>query len=250
MNFQKIQSDKLFPIYMLFKKDLFSFFKSPLPYAVLLIFILGAALPIIGGNYWLAAGISDFKAYFLNMPLLMTLIIPMLTMSLWSDEKKQNTDKLLRAFPVSERIIVCGKYLAVISVWFLMCTASLIIPLSVSYLVHFDTSSFILSYCAIFLFGSGTAAFCTALSLISKHAAINFFISLVSITFFNLIHLPIKTFNTPVFIKNILTSLSFKLHFESASIGVFDSRDFIFYILLIITGIELNIFILEIQRRN
>lgn len=250
MNFMKIQFKNLQPVYILFKKEFFSFLKSPLPCAALLIFISGAALPLIGGTYWLSSGISDFKPYFLNMPLLLSLIIPMLTMNIWADEKKQNTNKLLRSFPISERIIVYGKYTAVASIWFFMCIISLAIPLSILELVHFDFNSFILSYCAVFLFGCGASAFCTAVSLISKHSAINFITGLALTAFFNLIHLPAKFFNIPGFIKNIFFSLSFTTHFEAASIGVFDSRDFIFYILFMITGIELNIFILELQRQR
>lgn len=250
MNFLKVQSDKAFQILILFKKDFFSLLKSPLPCVSLLIFFIGAAFPIIGGNFWLSAGISDFKVFFLNMPLLLSIVIPMLTMSLWADEKKHNTDKLLYVRPVSERAIVCGKYFAVAVIWFLMCSVSLIIPLSLIPIVYFDLSSFFLSYFAMFLFGAAIAAFCTAMSLISKHTALNFFISFAVIVILNLIHIPAKLLNLPFIIKNAFTAISFTLHFESASAGVFDSRDFLFYILLIAAGIELNIFILEIQRRK
>lgn len=236
--------------FVLTKKEINFYFKTPIVYVVAIFFIFMLSLLFIGTNTWFYAGQSDFKSFFLNIPLLFCIIIPMLTMNAWADEKKQFTDKLLFALPISTSGIVAGKYLSLIFIWFILLLISTIIPLSVFSLGYFSIASFVLSLFSVFLFGSGVMAISLGLSSLSKHSAINFLISFMSISFFTLIHFAIQYFESNSFIANTINYFSFIRHFESAARGIFDSRDFIFYFILIIFGFELNTFILQSQRNS
>jgi len=66
------------------------------------------------------------------------------------------------------------------------------------------------------------------------------------IVFFNIIHIPASVAK-PEILKNLLFYLSFSNHIENASKGIFDSRDIFFYLVLLIFGIELNIFRLKVS---
>jgi len=180
------------------------------------------------------------------MPLLFCVVIPMLTMSSWSDEKKQFTDKFLFSLPVSIRYIVLGKYLSLILIWSIMLALSLVIPLSVFSLAYFDSGSFFVSYISIFLFGAGIISISLGLSAVSGKPEINFLLSFLTVLFFTIIY-PL-TRNLTLLLNEIISYLSFSSHFESAARGLFDSRDIIFYLILVALGIELNVFILTQQR--
>lgn len=250
MNSEKLKISDLNYVLFLFKKEFLSFCTMPVLYGAALFFVLGSGLLFIGGTSWFYAGQSDLRAFFLNIPILCCVVIPMFTMSIWADEKKQHTDKLLFSFPISIRGIVLAKYLSLIAAWFLLLILSAVIPVSVFRLGYFSLSSFFLSYCAVFFFGSGVIAFSSALSSLTSHSAINFLLSFLTVLFFTFIHTALFKTENLNFIKTVLNYLSFTLHFESSARGIFDSRDFVFYFVLIALGIELNVFILQIQRSS
>jgi len=61
-------------------------------------------------NYFLA-GRADMRAYFNNLPLLLFIFIPVITMRLWAEEKKGHTFELLMTFPMKAHELVLGKFL-------------------------------------------------------------------------------------------------------------------------------------------
>ncbi|UTC61845.1 ABC transporter permease subunit [Treponema sp. OMZ 787] len=245
MNLEKTNKSLLF---FIAKKEFKMMYKSSSFYASSLFFLSGAALAFIGTDSWFNAGLSDLKPFFLNIPFLLCVVIPMLTMSVWSDEKKQFTDKLLFSLPVSIRYLVLGKYLSLILVWSIMLGLSLVIPLSVFSLVYFDAGSFFVSYFSVFLFGAGIISISLGLSALSSKTEINFLLSFLTVLFFTLIYPLTKNLNFPILLNSFIGYLSFSSHFESAARGLLDSRDLIFYFVLMVLGIELNVFILTKQR--
>lgn len=245
MNLEKIDKKLIF---FIFKKEFKMMSKSPALYAASLFFLLGSALSFIGSDYWFNTGLSDLKSFFLNMPFLFCVLIPMLTMSLWAEEKKQFTDKFLFSLPIPISFIVIGKYLNLIIVWGLMLILSMIIPFSVLPLIFFDLGSFSISYLSVFLFGAGLLSLSSALSALSYRSELNFLLSFLTVVFFTFVYPLIKNLPLPHIMINIIKQFSFTEHFDSAARGIFDSRDLMFYLLLIFLGIELNIFILKKQR--
>ena len=235
-----------YPLCILLKKEVKSVCFSPVFPLLLVITIISSSLSLVGNNYWLSAGIADFKNYFLSGSLFVSITIPMLTMNSWADEKKQNTDMILSSMPISERFIVYAKYFSCLFVWLFMSCLTLIPPFTLLPLVPISPFSFFMSYLSFFLFGSSLIALSLAIGLTSKYAPINFFISFILIVFFNIIHIPASVAK-PEILKNLLFYLSFSNHIENASKGIFDSRDIFFYLALLIFGIELNTFRLKVS---
>ncbi len=94
----------------IFKRELRSYFISPIGYAVLaiILFLAGDAFHMI-----LYYGVADLSYVYSNMlTLVLLLVLPILTMRLLSDDKRQKTDQALLTAPVSLSGIVVGKYLA------------------------------------------------------------------------------------------------------------------------------------------
>ena len=235
----------------LFHKELKTLAYSPATYAAALVLYLGAALPFVGSGYWFSAGLSDFRPFFLNLPFLFCIVIPLLAMNSWSDEKKAHTDRLLAAYPVDNFLLAAAKYAALLICFAIMATATLLIPLSVIPLVYFDFSSFFLSYFAMLLFGAAFTAWALALSNTSVHAAINFLLAFFTGLFFTASHVPAQLLPLPAFAGGILRYCSFTLHFEAAARGIFDTRDFFFYTALIAAaqGISILLLYLKEERR-
>ncbi|MGP1438741.1 MAG: ABC transporter permease [Treponema sp.] len=246
MIFLKTKLLDFYPLYILSKKELKSVFFSPIFPLLLVITIIGHSLSLVGNNYWLSSGISDFKNYFLSIPLLFSITIPMLTMSIWADEKKQNTDMILLSMPISERFLVYAKYFSCFFACIFMSILTLIPPFTLLDLVEFSPFTFFMSYLSTVIFASSLLSISLAISFASKHAPVNFIISFLLIIFFNIIHIP-ASFLKIESLKSLLFYLSFSYHIENASKGIFDSRDIFFYLALLIFGIELNIFIIKLK---
>ncbi|CEM61939.1 hypothetical protein DWQ65_10100 [Treponema phagedenis] len=236
-------------VFALYKKELYHLAISPVPFAALLIMQLGLAFPFIGMSYWFLSGVSELQSFFLNAPFLFCFVIPLLTMNIWSDERKAFTDKLLFSYPVSEQTIAGAKYLALVTVYACILIISSAIPVSVFQLGDFSFSVFLLSYAALFLFGSGLLAISLGIAVFSSYTAVNFLLSFIVILFFSLIQAPLKVYTANTLLAKILLWFAFPVHFESAARGIFDLRDFAFYAILIFFGIQLTTYVLQRKHR-
>lgn len=103
-------------MFAVFKRDLFSYFTTPVGYVFMAIF-----LAVNGGIFsmtTLQLGTeSSVGSYFTTLMLLLVILIPILTMKTFSEEKKQKTEQLLMTSPVSIGGMVFGKFLAAYTVF-------------------------------------------------------------------------------------------------------------------------------------
>lgn len=103
-------------MFAIFKRDFVSYFTTPTGYVFMAIF-----LAVNGGLFSLmtlqAGNQSSVEGYFSILVLVLAIVIPVLTMKSFSEEKKQRTEQLLLTSPVSIGKIVTGKFLSVFSIF-------------------------------------------------------------------------------------------------------------------------------------
>ena len=100
-------------MYAVLKKEINSFFASPIGYLVIAVFLLlnGLFLWLFKGEFnILDYGFADLSSFFMLAPWILIFLIPAVTMRSFSDEKKQGTLELLLTKPISLINIVLGKY--------------------------------------------------------------------------------------------------------------------------------------------
>ena len=96
------------------RKEWRSYFFTPTGYVFIAIFwLLGTAFFFLSN---ILAASADLSALFGNLSYLFMLIVPLLTMRLFSEERKQKTDQLFYCSPVSLLSVVGGKFLAALGV--------------------------------------------------------------------------------------------------------------------------------------
>lgn len=94
-----------------FKREFRSFFTSPVGYVVLAVLFGFSGYFFFAYN--LASGSTDMSGVFGNLfTIVLLLVLPVLTMRLFSDEKRQKTDQALMTAPTSLTGIVLGKFLS------------------------------------------------------------------------------------------------------------------------------------------
>ncbi|MEG0457582.1 MAG: ABC transporter permease, partial [Oscillospiraceae bacterium] len=110
----------------IFKRELSSYFTSPIGYVFLGIFY------VISGFFLFStilSGTTDMSFIFSGMFIVLVFLVPILTMRLLSEEKKQKTDQVLLTSPVNLFSIVIGKYLAAFTVFLCGLSITLIYAL-------------------------------------------------------------------------------------------------------------------------
>ncbi|MDH4274163.1 MAG: ABC transporter permease subunit [Gammaproteobacteria bacterium] len=183
---------------------------------------------------------------FRNTAVIALMVIPILTMRLISEERRNQTLTLLFSAPVSMAEIVLGKYLGVMSFFAVMWAMVASMPLMLYMGGQLDLGMYAAGLLGgILLVGAFCAAglYLSTLTLYPAVAAIS--------TFGLLLLLWVIEWAGKVgdsVLNNILTYISIMHHYESLIEGVFSSADIVYYLLFIITFLILSIRRLDARR--
>jgi ABC-2 type transport system permease protein len=241
-------------IWTIYRKELNSYFVSPIAYLLLTMFSL-----IFGFFFWNALGSFVYygmemqmrgQAYPMNLnemivrPLLSNasvvglFFIPMITMRLFAEEKRNGTIELLATSPVRDVEVIVGKWLAALTLY---ATMLLFTAINLAFLFKYgnpDWKPLLIGYLGLLLQAGALLAVGTFISTLTKNQIIA-----GAATFGVCLLLWILEwvggYETATWAK-VLSYMSVVTHFESFSKGVLDSRDTIFYVSLTFLGLFLT----------
>ena len=140
----------------IYVKEMLGYFRSPIAYFVIAVFLLGTGY-FFTYNIFLT-GVGTMDQTFQNMGILLVVLVPVLTMRLFSGEYTGRTMELLMTLPLRTWQVVLGKYLGAVSICLLMTAATCInlIPL---YLYGTpQTLNIVSGYIGFILLGMGVGA--------------------------------------------------------------------------------------------
>ena len=99
------------------KKEVKSYFLSPIGYVFIGLFLLMASVFFYLNTIY--SGVAYFEYMFYSLATVITFLIPVLTMRLFSEERKNGTEQLLLTSPRSITSIVLGKFISAAIVVFI-----------------------------------------------------------------------------------------------------------------------------------
>ena len=214
-------------MFAILKRELSSYFSSPVGYVVI------AAFMSFSGFFFyvqcLSTGTSNMYSVFQSMFFIVLFVIPLITMRLFSEDKKYKTDQALLTAPVSIPSIVIAKYLSAL-VMLLICLSSYIIEgLVLSFIASPDWSVIWGNVISMVLMGSSFIAIGLFISSLTENIviaavgsfAVNVVISMVD---------SISAMANTSFFKGILESLSFQTKFSNFALGIVSLSDVVFFI--------------------
>ncbi|MDF2950626.1 MAG: putative rane protein, partial [Anaerocolumna sp.] len=114
----------------IYKKELKSYFTSMTGYVFIAFFLI--IIGIFFVIYNLLNQLANFEYVLSDVSFIFVILVPILTMRLMAEEKKQKTDQLLLTSPVPVSHIILGKFLAVITVYFISIAIISFYPLIAS----------------------------------------------------------------------------------------------------------------------
>lgn len=241
-------------IWVIFKRELFSYFATPIAYVFIVIFLfLSGIFTFYLGNFF-ERGQADLLPFFSFNPWLYLFLIPALTMRLWAEERKSGTIELLLTLPVTMAQAVLGKFLAA---WaFTSVALALTFPMwiTVNYLGDPDNGVIFASYIGSLLMAGAFLAIGSCISAITKNQVIAFVITVVVCLGFILSGYPmVMDFFTgwaPRIIVNAISSFGFITHFSSITKGVIDLRDLVYFISLIAFWLFANAILIGVKKAD
>jgi ABC-2 type transport system permease protein len=219
------------------KRELAGYFASPVAYVFIVIFLLLAGFFTFMVGRFFDRGEASLASFFLWHPWLYLFLVPAIGMRLWSEERRLGTLELLLTMPVTTWQAIVGKFLA--SWVFLAMALFLTFPvvLTVNYLGRPDSGPIVCGYLGSLLMAGAYLAVSCMTSAITRNQVVSFILSVVACLFLILAGWPpvtsmLEQWAKPWMVEGV-ASFSVMTHFEGFQRGVLDTRDVLFYLLVI-----------------
>ncbi|CAN7228269.1 ABC transporter permease subunit [Pseudomonas sp. LjRoot71] len=239
---------------VVFKRELASYFATPLAYVFILIFLVlsGVFTFYLGGFF--ESGQANLAPFFNFHPWLYLFLVPAIAMRLWAEERKSGTIELLMTLPITRFDAVTGKFLAawVFAGLALLLTFPMII--TVNYLGEPDNGAIITGYIGSWLLAGAYLAIGSCMSALAKNQVIAFILA-VSVCFLFIVSgfpMVLDGFSgwAPQWLVDAVASLSFLTRFDAISKGVIDLRDLLYFLTLIAAWLAATAVVIDLKKAD
>ncbi|HBK71598.1 MAG TPA: gliding motility-associated ABC transporter permease subunit GldF [Flavobacteriaceae bacterium] len=215
------------------KKELNSFFASPIGYLVIAVFLIinGLFLWVFKGDFnILNAGFADLNSFFFIVPWFFLFLIPAITMRSFSDEFRLGTIEILKTKPLSDTQIVLGKFFGALILIILALIPTLIYVFSILKLGNptnnLDFGSTLGSYIGLLFIAGAYTSIGLFTSTFSNNQIVAFIIAII-ISFFMFYGFEALA---DLELSEALRSFGMYDHFKSISRGVIDTKDIVYFV--------------------
>ena len=251
---------KLWPI---MKKELRLYFTTPVAYGVVFCFLLvtGYFFYSIFAFYTLASmqsamnpqmgrelNVTDsvFRPLFSNMSVILLLLMPLMTMRLFAEERRSGTIELLLTYPVRDGAVLVAKYLAALALYALMLALTLLYPGMVIYFTRPEWGPLLSGYLGLLLMGATFLAVGIFASSLTENQIV------ASITTFGILLFLWVIGWSAEYVGGawgrVLSHLSLLDHFDTFARGVIDTKDVLYYVDITVVALFLSLRSLEARR--
>lgn len=237
----------MFPIY---KREMRAYFISPIGYTFIAVF-----LAVSGGLFSLTTAwmeTADVATYFTFMIFMFTVLIPLLTMKLFSEERKTKTEQILLTSPVSLFGIVIAKFLAAFTLYAATMTLSCLINYSVLTSVSGKSpvfSQFFGNFIGILFLGAAFIAVGVFMSAITENQVVSAVATFGVILLMMVVNFVISLIGN-AFIRSILKWFSVVDRYTFFTRGIFSLPAIIYFVSLVIIFLFLTARVYEMRRWN
>ncbi|TYQ15336.1 UNVERIFIED_CONTAM: ABC-2 type transport system permease protein [Acetivibrio alkalicellulosi] len=234
-------------MFSIYKKEIRSYFNSPLAYVlfgmyifIFSFFFLGLLLNPRGSSQFVMGG------YLYQVGILLTFILPIITMKAFAEERKNGTEVLLMTSPVSVAGMVLGKYLAALTVFFVMTLLTLIYPIITINTGNLNVMPTVSSYIGHFLMGAVFVAYGIFTSSLTHNQIIAALLGVAG-----LFGIWFVDFLSGMFrgsLRSFANWISFFYRFRDFVQGILNSKDLVFFLSLIGLFLLLSMIVIEKRR--
>jgi ABC-2 type transport system permease protein len=239
---------------VLFKRELASYFTTPLAYVFIVIFLVlsGVFTFYLGGFF--ESGQANLAPFFGFHPWLYLFLVPAIAMRLWAEERKSGTIELLMTLPITRFEAVTGKFLAAWAFAGLALLLTFPMIITVNYLGEPDNGAIATGYLGSWLLAGAYLAIGSCMSALAKNQVIAFILA-VSVCFLFIVSgfpMVLDGFSgwAPQWLIDAVASLSFLTRFDAISKGVIDLRDLLYFLTLIAAWLAATAVVIDLKKAD
>lgn len=228
------------------KKEFATYFRSPIGY------VFCAAYLLFSSIYFQAImsyGVSDyFTDIYAGMRYFVMLLIPILTMRLFSEERRHKTDQVLITSPVSITSIVFGKFLAAFIVYAACVLFTLVYAVIMALYV---TPPWLLIFGNIIgtlFYGATFIALGMLISSMTENQAVSAILTFTINIVLMLVDVIVPVFTSNKYIISAVSWISFAERYDPFTIGVLDFTSLIYFLSVCGAFIFLTVRVIERRR--
>lgn len=229
----------------IYRREMSTYFKSPMAYVVYTVFTFFSA--VFFYFYNLGGANTNMTGVFSNMFTVSIFIIPVLTMKLLAEDKKQKTDQLLLTSPTSITGIVIGKYLAALTIF---ATALIIFIIYAIIMAAYSAIVWQLVFgniIGLLLLGGAFTAIGLFVSSLTESQIIAAIGSFVIMLLFYMVDMFKYNFDNK-FATTIISAISFQSRYNDFTAGIFSLTGVLFFVSVAAIFNFLTIMVLEKRR--
>jgi gliding motility-associated transport system permease protein len=236
------------------RKELTSYFRSPIAYGVMAFFALiagyffyasviyfvrrGIESSMMGQSFPMDMNEFVVRPFFSNVGVIALFLIPMITMRLFAEEKRTGTIELLLTSPIRDLEIILGKWIGAVALYTAMLVISGLSLLTLFAYGKPDWKPILVGYLGLLLQGAALLAIGTFISNCTKNqivAGVAGFAVCLMLWILDWV----SSFGTTV-VERVISYMSVLQHFDSFSKGVLDTKDILYYLSVIFVGLFLT----------
>ncbi len=250
-------------IWTITRKELKSYFSSPIAYAIIAVFLVLVGFFFYSLIWWFNSQSMQmaqnpyyyqqininqmvFSPLFHNISIILLLVLPILTMRLFSEEKKIGTDELLYTSPITINQIILGKYLASLIVLALMLALTGILSLFTFFYGNPEVVPLLDGYLGLFLIGAAFIAVGIFFSSLTENQIVSAVLTFGALLLFWI--LSWASYSAGGMWKDVLNYLSFFQHFDNMTQGILDTTDVVYYASFAFFGLFLTHSVIQSRR--
>ncbi len=250
-------------IWTITRKELKSYFSSPIAYAIIAVFLVLVGFFFYSLIWWFNSQSMQmaqnpyyyqqininqmvYSPLFHNISIILLLVLPILTMRLFSEEKKIGTDELLYTSPITINQIILGKYLASLIVLALMLALTGILSLFTFFYGNPEVVPLLNGYLGLFLIGAAFIAVGIFFSSLTENQIVSAVLTFGALLLFWI--LSWASYSAGGMWKGVLNYLSFFQHFDNMTQGILDTTDVVYYASFAFFGLFLTHSVIQSRR--
>lgn len=227
------------------KRELYSYFNSPIAYIFIALVMASSGLYFFASC--LFANSSDLSYVFTDLFGIMLILVPLLTMKIWSEEKKYKTDQALLTSPSTLFSITMGKYLAALVIYAISVFVFIVYEVIIACFVMPDIAVFMGNFIGVLLLGAALVSigmFISALTESLVIAAIGAFAINMVLMLMDSVS---GMFSNSV-VSSVIKAISFNSHYKSFTTGILNMVDILFYLSVAAIFVFLTVRVFEKRR--
>ncbi len=250
-------------IWAIFKKEMRLYFTSPVAWVVFTIFLLiaGYFFYSIFAFFTLASmqsamnpqmgrdlNVTDsvMRPLFSNISVILLLLMPLVTMRLFAEERRSGTIELLLTYPVRDGAVLAGKYLAALGLYAIMIGLTLLYPGIVVYFARLEWGPILTGYLGLLLMGATFIAVGVFASSLTENQIVAAITTFGALLIFWILGWSADYAGGTA--GKVLQFLSILEHNDSFSKGVLDTKDVLYYLNFTVLALFLTLRSLEARR--